>query len=106
MVKTLETIELQIEKLKAEKVALLNQNLESARKLRARQAHVLGEWMLTMDPIGAKGVMAQLTDPKHRRLFELDRGHSVDRPAFDRTPKFQQSSAEEIWGFVALTAPS
>lgn len=95
MAKTIESIEKQIQKLKEGRAALLNQDLESAKKLRARQAYVLGEWLMTTDPSGAKDLMAKLTDPKQRRLFGLGDGSSVTSIFSEQTTKGQISSGLE-----------
>lgn len=92
MAKTIESIEKQIQKLKEGRTALLNQNLESAKKLRARQAYVLGEWLMTTDPHRAKEMMEKLVDPKHRRLFGLGDGLSGASRRYDQTAKGQISS--------------
>jgi hypothetical protein len=68
----IENINQQINALKMRRARLVHEESEAARKLRTRQAIILGNWLLSQDLEMVERIKARLTRPQDRAAFGLD----------------------------------
>ena len=73
----IESIDQQINALKMRRSRILREESEAARRLRTRQAIILGTWLMDQDLAMVERIKARLTRPQDRAAFGLDQDGSA-----------------------------
>lgn len=72
MPKSVSELDAEIEKLKARKAKLVARETSEQRKVRTRQAAILGGWLMAREPAAVERIKALLTRPQDRAAFGLE----------------------------------